>query len=279
MADIEEPGRCEACGRQLPPQQGRGRRRRYCDATCRSAARRMRTRGAADGLPVESGPDGVNIALTEIVRHDNLDDMTAAADPVASAVRATAGRLADQLSRPGAGSPLAAMAAARELSAATNAAMQAAVDRARAAGHSWKRIGDVLGTTRQAAFQRFGRPVDPRTGEPMNRAVPPGLADRAVALFVAQAEGRYGDVLGELDEKMREKLDAARLAAGWAHTTAIIGRLERIGDPFAFRADDYTVVNIPLHFEAGEANGRVTFDLAGKIAGLFIRPAPGQREE
>ena len=93
----------------------------------------MRTRGAADGLPVESGPDGVNIALTEIVRHDNLDDMTAAADPVASAVRATAGRLADQLSRPGAGSPLAAMAAARELSAATNAAMQAAVDRARAA--------------------------------------------------------------------------------------------------------------------------------------------------
>jgi len=30
VADIEEPGRCEACGRQLPSQQGRGRRRRYC---------------------------------------------------------------------------------------------------------------------------------------------------------------------------------------------------------------------------------------------------------
>jgi len=205
--------------------------------------------------------------------------MAAAADPVANAVRERAGRLVDQLSRPGAGSPLAAMAAARELSAATNAAMQAAVDRARAAGHSWKRIGDVLGTTRQAAFQRFGRPVDPRTGEPMNRSVPPGLADRAVALFVAQAEGRYEDVLGDLDENMREKLDAARLAAGWAHTIAMIGSLERIGDPFAFRADDYTVVNIPLHFEAGEANGRVTFDLAGKVAGLFIRPAQRQPEE
>jgi hypothetical protein len=94
-----------------------------------------------------------------------------------------------------------------------------------------------------------------------------------VALFVAQAEGRYEDVLGDLDENMREKLDAARLAAGWAHTIAMIGSLERIGDPFAFRADDYTVVNIPLHFEAGEANGRVTFDLAGKVSGLFIRPA------
>ena len=195
------------------------------------------------------------------------------ADPVASAVRLTAGRLVDQLARPGAGSPLAAMAAARELSAATNAALQAAVDRARAAGHSWKRIGDVLGTSRQAAFQRFGRPVDPRTGEPMTRAVPAGLTERALAIFVAQAEGRWEDVRREFDENMRDKLDAARLAAGWAHTIAMIGNLERIGDPFAFQADDYTLVNVPLHFEAGEATGRVTFDVAAKIAGLFIRPA------
>jgi hypothetical protein len=194
-------------------------------------------------------------------------------DPVASSVRAAAGRLAEELSRPGASSPLAAMAAARELSAATDAALQAAVDRARAAGHSWKRVGDVLGTTRQAAFQRFGRPLDPRTGEPMARAVPPGRTDLAVAMFLAQAEGRWEDVLKELNETMRQKLDARRLAAGWAHMNASYGSLERIGDPFAFQADDQTVVNIPLHFEAAEANGRVTFDLAGKVAGLFIRPA------
>src|ERR1700733_91337 len=254
VADIEEPGRCAACGRQLPSQQGRGRRRRYCDATCRSAARRHRTQGGADG-PTAGSTQGVNTALTAAARHDNLDVMTSA-DPVASAVRVTAGRLADQLARPGAGSPLAAMAAARELSAATNAAMQAAVDRARAAGHSWKRIGDVLGTTRQAAFQRFGRPVDPRTGEPMTRAVPAGLTERALAIFVAQAEGRWEDGRGDLNEAMRDKLDAEQMAAGWAHTIAMIGRLERIGDPFAFQADAYTVVNIPLHFEAGEETGR-----------------------
>jgi len=199
--------------------------------------------------------------------------MSGAADPVASTVRAVAGRLADELDHPGAGSPLAAMSAARDMSAATDAAMQAAVDRARAAGHSWQRIGDVLGTTRQAAFQRFGRPVDPRTGEPMTREVPPGLTERAVAIFTAQAERRWADVLAELDENMREKLTADRLAAGWAHTIAIVGGLERIGDPFAFPAGQYTIVNIPLHFEAGAANGRVTFDLGGKVAGLFIRPA------
>jgi hypothetical protein len=199
--------------------------------------------------------------------------MRGVADPVATTVREVAGRLADELARSGAGSPLAAMAAARELSAATDAALQAAVDRARAAGHSWRGIGDVLGTTRQAAFQRFGRPLDPRTGETMTRAVPPGLAERALAIFAAHAEGRWEDVLAELDENMRERIDADRMAAGWAHTIAVIGGLERIGDPLAFQAGDYSVVIIPLHFEAGEANGRVSFDSDGKVAGLYIRPA------
>jgi Protein of unknown function (DUF3887) len=213
--------------------------------------------------------------LTASQRHDHLDDAKGAADPVASTVYAAAGRLADQLAHPGAGSTLAALAAARELSAAADAAQLAAVDRARAAGHSWKQIGDVLGTTRQAAFQRFGRPTDPRTGEPMTRAVPPGRTDRADAMFLALAEGRWEDVRNQLPEHMREKLTADRLAAGWAHMNALYGALERIGEPWAFQSDEHTVVNIPLHFEAGEANGRVTFGPAGEVAGLFIRPAAG----
>ena len=40
MAEVDQPAACEACGRLLPVQHGQGRRRRYCDATCRSAARR-----------------------------------------------------------------------------------------------------------------------------------------------------------------------------------------------------------------------------------------------
>jgi len=38
----EPPILCEHCGRPLPAQQQRGRKRRYCNATCRSAARRAR---------------------------------------------------------------------------------------------------------------------------------------------------------------------------------------------------------------------------------------------
>ena len=71
-----------------------------------------------------------------------------------------------ELSHPAAGSALDALAAPRELSGATDAALRAAVDRARAAGQSWSRIGDVLGTTRQAAFQRFGRPDLPGDPQP-----------------------------------------------------------------------------------------------------------------
>jgi hypothetical protein len=96
----------------------------------------------------------------------------AGADPVVAGIQRAAERLVAELSHPATASPLEALAAARELSGATDAALRAAVDRARSAGQSWSRIGDVLGTTRQAAFQRFGRPdlaADPQPG--------PGLRD------------------------------------------------------------------------------------------------------
>jgi hypothetical protein len=196
---------------------------------------------------------------------------------MASRVRDAAGRLADELARVGVGvgvgSPLAAMAAARELSAATGEALQEAVDRARAVGHSWREIGDVLGTTRQAAFQRFGHPVDPRTGTPMSTDVRPDAADRAAAIVTCLTEGRWDDVGRDFNARMREGSDAGRLADGWAHTVGLIGRYEGMGEPFAHRAGDHTVVEVPLHFEAGEATGRVIFDEDGKVAGLWLRPA------
>jgi Protein of unknown function (DUF3887) len=270
MADVAGPVSCEACGRLLPPQQGKGRRRRYCDATCRSAARRDRALGRRrPGQPAQA-------SLTTSARHANLNNVNGTADvadPVALRISSSARRLVGELVRSGADSPLGAMAAARELSAATDTALQESVDRARSAGHSWREIGGVLGTTRQAAFQRFGRPVDPRTGQPMVRDVPPAVADRAVAIFVEYAEGRWEEVRRDFDENLRERLDAARLAAGWAHTVGLIGGLERMGEPIARQAGDDTVVTIPLHFEAAEAAGMVRFDRDGKIAGLAVRPA------
>jgi hypothetical protein len=162
--------------------------------------------------------------------------------------------------------------AAHELSAAADEALQASVDRARAAGQSWREIGDVLGTSRQAAFQRFGHPVDPRTGVAMSREVPMGVEQRATAIFSWHNEGRYDDVVAELDDAMRALLDSARLADGWARMVGMFGQLERLGEPFARRIADDTTVEVPLHFEAGDARGLVRFSPDGKIAGLAIRP-------
>ena len=185
-------------------------------------------------------------------------------------------RLIEALSR--SGSPQQAVAAARDLADAADAALQTAVDRARAADHSWREIGDVVGTSRQAAFQRFGHPVDPRTGTPMSRDVLPGAADRAVAIFVWHNEGRWEEILAELDENMRGRHDPALMARAWAGMVGLFGRLEQIGEPFAHRAGDDTFVDMPLHFEAGDAKGIVRFSSDGKVAGMAIRPASPDRD-
>jgi hypothetical protein len=182
-------------------------------------------------------------------------------------------RLAAELDRPVAGSELEAVAAARELAAAAEAALQMAVDRARSAGQSWRGVGDVLGTTRQAAFQRFGRPVDPRTGEPMNRAIVSGAAGRARAIVASMAAGQWAEARRDFGEVMLRSLDAGQLASAWALTIGQVGGFERAGEPAASPFPDGTIVDIPLHFEAGERTARVTFSPDGTVIGLFVRPA------
>jgi hypothetical protein len=212
--------------------------------------------------------------LTALRRHeyvDAIDDGAPGPDhPVAAALAGAARRLTAELGR--ARSPRDALTAARDMSAAADAAMQAAIDLARAAGYSWREIGEVLGTSRQAAFQRFGHPIDPRTGEPMSREIPSGAADRAVAIFTWHNEGRWDEILAQLDERMRARHDADLLARAWAHMAGRFGRFEGTGEPFARRAGDDVLVDVALHWEAGDARGIVRFDSEGKVAGMAIRP-------
>jgi hypothetical protein len=102
---------------------------------------------------------------------------------VAARIQRAAGRLVTELSHPATGSALEALAGGRGLSGAADAALRAAVDRARAAGQSWSRIGNVLGTTRQAAFQRFGRPDLPGASRPE-----PGLGGGLTGTVTLPAE-------------------------------------------------------------------------------------------
>jgi hypothetical protein len=172
---------------------------------------------------------------------------------------------------PASGPGLAAIRLARELRSLADGALRVTVDRARAAGHTWQEIGDALGTTRQAAFQRFGRPIDPRTGEQMSRAVLPGAGDRAIALFGDWVEGKYDDVAAaNFDPTMTAELPVDKIAAAWAQITGMVGTYQRMGEPFVRQLGDYTVVDVPMEFEASEMKGRVAYNADGQVSGLFI---------
>jgi hypothetical protein len=149
------------------------------------------------------------------------------------------------------------------------------VQHSRDAGHTWQEIGDLLGVTRQAAFQRFGKPIDPRTGEPMDKTVRMAdAAERAVEIVEAVLDGRM--------DEARQSFKAEVLAAftdevrgnALATVTGLVGAFEGFGEgePFVRRIGDHTVVDIPLRYEAGDMKARVAFDTDEQVAGLFILP-------
>lgn len=166
--------------------------------------------------------------------------------------------------------PLAAVEQALRIRQGADAVLPAIVGLARTSGNTWQEIGDVLGISRQAAFQRFGRPTDPRTGEPMDTTPFPGASERGAAVFARLTAGDWHTVYANFDDTMAEKLPDDRLGAMWAQVVATVGEFDSAGDPAARRAADYTVVDVPLKFEAADMIGRVSFDRAGRTAGLFI---------
>jgi hypothetical protein len=87
-------------------------------------------------------------------------------------------------------------------------------------------------------------------------------------------DGRVAPVLRRFDERMAEALTEARLRETLDRVTGLVGAYRGMGEPFAHRAGDLTVVRVPLRFEAGEMTAQVTFDPTWRIAGLFITP-PG----
>jgi Protein of unknown function (DUF3887) len=207
--------------------------------------------------------------LTDPVRKGKLDAVLATEDPQTAELLAAAARVVDALAAPGT-TGLDAVGAARELVGRGEDAMREAVQRARAAGATWQEIGDVLGASRQAAFQRFGRPIDPRTGAPMAPPAVPDAAERAVALFIDVLEGRWEAARQDFDATLSTALTAAKIADVTAQVAGLVGAYRRMGEPFVHQAGDYTLVRLPLHFEAGDMAGQVAFDRTGKVAGLHI---------
>jgi hypothetical protein len=90
---------------------------------------------------------------------------TVAVGSAAAGGRAAARGLLGPLLSEDSACPLDAIAFIQGAASEIGEGMQAAVQRAREAGRTWAEVGEVLGISRQAAFQRFGKPADPRTGQ------------------------------------------------------------------------------------------------------------------
>lgn len=166
--------------------------------------------------------------------------------------------------------PLALVRAAHQIRDGAETLMTAAVQQAREAGRTWQEIGQVLGVSRQAAFQKYGKPIDPRNGQVMNASPLPQAIELAQAVIDDHAHHRWADITARFDETMRAGLTEEGLAEAWAYLAGMAGAYESHGDTEAVRAGDFTITNTPLTFEAGDFIARITFRDDRTIAGLYI---------
>jgi hypothetical protein len=195
--------------------------------------------------------------------------------------KALSARLAEQAAvlAEAVGSPLASPAyldlvrRAQRVDELTEQLLKLSVQQSRDAGHTWQEIGDLLGVTRQAAFQRFGKPIDPRTGEPMDKTVRMAdAAQRATEIITAVLEGRMDEATPTFNAQVLEAFTDKVRGDALATVAGLVGAFEGFGEgePFIRRIGDHTVVDVPLRYEAGEMKARVAFDADEKVAGFFI---------
>lgn len=160
------------------------------------------------------------------------------------------------------------------IQAAADDVVRAVVQQARQNGATWQVVGDALGVSRQAAFQRYGKPIDPRTGEPMNTTPFPEAAELAISVIEDLVSGHWARIAEQFDPTMRDGLSEDALAAAWAQIVGLSGAFESRGEPEAARAGDMTITNTPISMEAGDYTARITFRDDRTIAGLFILERP-----
>jgi hypothetical protein len=171
-----------------------------------------------------------------------------------------------------AGQIVRAIAATRSLETIVDDTLRALVEQARAAGHTWAEIGDVLHVSRQAAFQRFGG-GPPQTTEGDAVEVPvEGAVEHALPVLEAFIDGRWDDTRSTFDERMLEACSVALLADVRERVRREAGEVQAIGTPSVSVRDGYTVVDIPVALERADGTGRVVLNADRQVAGFFIRP-------
>jgi hypothetical protein len=171
------------------------------------------------------------------------------------------------------GQAMRAIAATRSLAMIVEDTLHALVDQARAGGHTWAEIGEVLRVSRQAAFQRFGAGRYPCPEDGMMAAPVDGAVERAVPVLEAFLDGRFADARSTFDERMRNACSVELLTDVREKVRAAGGEVQAIGTPAVSMRDSYTIVDIPVALETADGAGRVVLDADLQVAGFFVRRA------
>ncbi|MDN5880391.1 MAG: DUF3887 domain-containing protein [Micrococcaceae bacterium] len=190
----------------------------------------------------------------------------APAETTARARRAVelAGRLADPLEADGA---VTALRQAEELKYLADDLLTAAASRAHDAGLSWQDIGNQLGISRQAAYQRFavGNPADDE-----RRREDHALLDQVRRLFAAIDSGGLERIGAEFTPRMLAQVPPSTVTALWADAIGSLGPFDRLTAATVRRNGSTRFVHCSLVFADGLLDGRVAVDRSGKVAGLLI---------
>ena len=166
-----------------------------------------------------------------------------------------------------------AIAATRSLATIVDDTLHALVDQARAGGHTWAEIGDVLHTSRQAAFQRFGGGGAPDAGDGGAAVAVEGAEEHAVRVLQAFLDGRFDDARATFNERMLEACSVALLADVREKVREAGGEVQALGAPAISVRDGYTIVDVPISLERADGTGRVVLDADRQVAGFFVRRA------
>lgn len=169
-----------------------------------------------------------------------------------------------------------AIAATRSLDMIVEDTLHALVEQARAAGHTWAEIGDVLHVSRQAAFQRFGSVRPAREDEAITAPLE-GAVEHALPVLQAFLDGRFDDARLTFGERMLKAVSVELMADVREKVRLEAGEVEAIGTPAVSVRDGYTVVDIPVSLERGDGVGRVVLDADRQVAGFLLRPAEAMR--
>jgi hypothetical protein len=169
------------------------------------------------------------------------------------------------------GQVMRAIAATRSLEMIVQDTLRTLVEQARAAGHTWAEIGELLHVTRQAAFQRFGARTPP--ADRGDAIAVDGAVDAAVPVLRAFLDGRFDDARTTFSERMLDACSVELLADVREKVRQYGGEVQAFGTPVISVRDGYTGVDIPVALERADGLARVVLDADRQVVGFFVRPA------